>query len=94
MIVYSIYPQLVIYEILGNNDMTLIAQIDTTLSFENIFANIAQSANMTIKNVKKTIQLHGQVIIFFIKNFYTIFTRYIFRRNFLRKNGAIRFSLI
>ena len=71
MIVYSIYPQLEIYEILGNNEMTLIAQIDTTLSFENIFANIAQSANMTIKNVKKTIQLHGQVIIFFI--FFTLF---------------------
>lgn len=42
--------------------MVLHTEIDTTMSFENIFANIAQAANMTIKNVKRTIELHGQVI--------------------------------
>lgn len=68
LIVYSIYPALIIYE-KEQAEMVLHTEIDTTMSFENIFANIAQAANMTIKNVKRTIELHGSSPIIKVKDY-------------------------
>lgn len=52
-----------------DNELVLLSENDSSLSFENIFADIAQTANLTVRNAKQSVLLHGSSPIIRIKDF-------------------------
>ena len=61
ILVYALYPTMMIYSVSDTeNELVLLSENDSSLSFENIFADIAQTANLTVRNAKQSILLHGQ----------------------------------